>query len=142
MPYSSVKSNRYHNKAVQESKRVFCCTTVASILKLTHQLQNITSETSSFLLICILPQAGHVSTFISPKMLQMKKLIEMAMVEEPLFPLSISFLSQEHRFGGGKMILLYFICCATFTQKFLRSGLRSWYEIHLYLSQEYCVNHR
>lgn len=63
-------------------------------------------------------------------------------VAEPLLPLSISFLSQVHGFGGSKRILLHFSCFATFTQKFLRSGLRSWYEIHSYLSQEYCVNHR
>lgn len=30
MPYSSVKNNGYHNKAVQESKRPFCCTAAAS----------------------------------------------------------------------------------------------------------------
>lgn len=61
----------------------------------------------------------------------------MAVAEEPLLPLSISVLSQDHGFGGGKMILLHFICFATFTQKFLSSRFRSWYEIHLYLSQEH-----
>lgn len=59
-----------------KNQRAFCCTTVASrtqpILKLTPQLQSITSVTRTFLLIHVLPQAGHVHTFVSPKMLQMK----------------------------------------------------------------------
>lgn len=54
----------------------------------------------------------------------MQQLTEMAVGEEPLLPLSTSFLSQEHGFGGGKMILLDFTCFATFTQKFLGHDMK------------------
>jgi len=72
MTYSSTKSNRYHNKAVQEPRTAFCCTTAASgtcpILKLIQQLKRIASVICSFPPSHILPQEGHVHTLTTPKM--------------------------------------------------------------------------
>lgn len=130
MTCSSVKSNRYHNKAVQESKRAFCYTAAASrtfpILKLTQQFKSIASVICSFLPSHILAQEGHMHTLITPKIPHKKPTSRDSCGRSiTVLPLFISFLPHQHVFGSGKSVLLHFICFATLTQKILRSGLRS-----------------
>lgn len=145
MPYSSAKTNRHHNKAMHESKRAFCCTTVASrtqpISKLTHQLLSNTSVTCSFL-IHILPQAGHVPTFFSPKMLQMKP--TGSSWDTWLWQKNFCFLCPSVSFPRIMVVVVekQFCSISFVLLHLLRNseseyGFRSWYEIHLYLSQEY-----
>lgn len=143
--HSSVKNKKYHDKAVQESEGIllhYCCLKDTANPKTDPSASEYHFSNSHFSSHPH-PTTGRTRAHIrlpqnASNEAHKQQLAEIAVVEEPLLPLSISFLSQEHGFGGRKRILLHFSCFATFTQKFLRSLLRSWYEIHLYLSQEYC----